>query len=124
MTQKSFIAAGILAAALTCGGCANFRPVDVRDPVRASTEIQAGGKIRVRVASGARRLLRVETAAGDHLTARDRSGAEVRIDYLDNPTIERREFAPGKTVALAIGIALMIYEVAYAVATVELAGTL
>jgi len=121
--MKSSIAAGILAAALICTGCANFRPVDVHDPVRASTEIQAGGKIRVRDASGKRRLLRVETAAGDHLTARDRSGAEVRIDYADNPAIERREFAPGKTVALVIGIAIVVYEVAYAVATVELAAS-
>jgi hypothetical protein len=124
MPKTTSIATCVLAAALACAGCSNFTVVNVHDPVRVSTELQAGDKIRVRDPSGERHLLRVETAAGDHLTAHDRSGAQVRIDYAENPTVERRVFAPGKTVALVIGMAVVVYGVAYAVATVELASSL
>jgi hypothetical protein len=121
---RAMTASGALAAALACEGCANFIAIDVHDPAQISAELEAGSKIRVRAASGERHMLRVEAAGADHLMARDRAGAEVRIDYADDPKIERRHFAPGKTAALAIGLTIVVYEIMYAVATVELAGSL
>jgi len=117
-------ASGVLALALACEGCSNFTAIDVHDPTRVSAGLAAGSRIRVRDAAGKRHGLRVETASADHLTARDGAGTEVRIEYADDPQIERREFAPGKTVALVLGIAIVVYEVAYAVATVELMSNL
>ena len=99
----------MLATTLGCQGCANFILIDLHDPARVSERLSAGNKVRVSDASGKRRTLEVAEVESDEIVARDRSGAEVHIEYADAPKVERREFAPGKTAALVASIVVGLY---------------
>src|SRR5215831_13288685 len=103
------IASAVLAAALGCQGCANFVSIDIRNPARVSEQLHAGNKIRVHDASGKPHTLEVEDVQSDQIVARDRSGTDFHIVYNDTSKVERRDFAPGRTAALAASIVVGLY---------------
>ena len=113
------IASAVLAAALGCQGCANFVSIDMRNPARVSEQLHAGNRIRVHDASGKPHTLEVEDIQSDQIVARDRSGAELHIEYNDTSKVERRDFAPGKTAALAASVVVALYGLLYGYAAGE-----
>ena len=110
------IAAGLIATARACQGCANFISIDMHDDsARVSEQLHADNRIRVHDASGKPHTLEVGDVRSDQIVARDRSGAELHIEYKE-AKVERREFAPGKTAALAASVVVGLYALGYAAA--------
>jgi hypothetical protein len=112
--------AWLLAALIACGGCSTFTVIDTSVSEDVAAQLNAGRRVRVLDSAGARRTLKVDEVARDHLLAHDAAGADVRVDFADVKRLERRDFAPGKTAGLIAGLVLLVYSLAYAKALGEL----
>ena len=110
----------LLATVAACGGCTTFTAIDTSQPQDVAAQLKAGGRIRVLDSAGERRRLKIDEIADDHLLAHDGSGADVRVDFAAVQSLERRDFAPGKTAGLIAGLVILTYGLAYAVAFSEL----
>jgi hypothetical protein len=108
----------LFAVGLSCDGCSTFSVIDTSQPQNVAAQLEVGRRIRVLDAAGERRTLKVAEIADDHLIARDRTGADVRVDLADVQRLERRDFAPWKTAGLVTGLVLF----GLAVLTVEAVG--
>jgi hypothetical protein len=104
----------LLAIGLSCAGCSTFTVIDTSQPENVAAQLKAGRRIRVLDSAGERRTLKVNEVAADHLLARDRAGADVRVDLADVQRLERRDFAPGKTAGLVVGLVVLGYGLVWA----------
>jgi hypothetical protein len=110
----------LLATVVACGGCSTFTAIDTSQPQGVVAQLKVGNRIRVLDSAGERRTMKIDEIADDHLLAHDSSGADVRVDFAAVQSLERRDFAPGKTAGLIAGLVILTYGLAYAVAFSEL----
>jgi hypothetical protein len=105
----------VVAATLFASGCTSMRVVAPVPGAVLPADVAVGKTIRVRDRDESSIELKVTAIGPDYVEGRTRDGL-VRIGFRDVREVRERRFAPGRTVALAVG---MLY-VAYAAATVSL----
>ena len=94
----------VLAVTLIATGCTSMRAV-------APLDVRVGTRIRVLDSAGQSTELRVTAIGAEYVEGRTKDGA-VRVALVDVREVRERRFAPGKTVALGLGV---LYVVAAAV---------
>jgi hypothetical protein len=117
MRRNKWLRLGLLVAAATflASGCTSMRVVPPAIGAVLPADVAVGKRIRVFDRDGSSIDLKVTAIGPDHVDGQTSHGI-VRIALGDVREVSERRFAPGKTIALTVG---MLY-LAYAAATVSL----
>lgn len=101
-------------------GCTSLRPLAYANAQGLAKEIKPHARLRIITVDGKKHHLRVTGVAGDAISGTERSsGRDSQIPLDKIKEIDRRVPAPGKTVGLAVGLGVLSYGLAYALAVVK-----
>jgi len=84
--------------------CTTMKPIGlITEPNQIATQIKAGDEIQYRTDSGKIEKLKVTSVNGEMIQG-TRQGQDIKVMIIDIKNIEKREFNPGKTTGLVLGI--------------------
>lgn len=107
---------------LLASGCSTLTPVEMspeqlHERISLGEIIQVGDSVRIVTTDGENHKFKVSAVTAEHI-----AGKDIEISIADILAVETREFSGGKTAALAVGSAALLYAIAAAVATAVVVG--